>query len=138
MCSARMSSPGDCHYKEGNYRALQRHRILLRLLNQFGIEAERCRFDQWLSIDEFGTGYSSLKYLHRFSVNTLKIDRYFVFNMAMDERNLNMVRTIVSLDHNLHIEVVAEGAETSEQVNLLTAMNCDWVRLLLLTAHGGR
>jgi F420-non-reducing hydrogenase iron-sulfur subunit len=37
--------PGDCHYKEGNYRAVQRHRILLRLLEQFGIEKERCNFD---------------------------------------------------------------------------------------------
>ena len=37
--------PGDCHYKEGNYRAVQRHRILLRLLEQFGIEKERCTFD---------------------------------------------------------------------------------------------
>jgi F420-non-reducing hydrogenase iron-sulfur subunit len=37
--------PGDCHYKEGNYRAVQRHRILLRLLCQFGIEKERCNFD---------------------------------------------------------------------------------------------
>ena len=37
--------PGDCHYKEGNYRALQRHRILLRLLEQFGIDKDRCRFD---------------------------------------------------------------------------------------------
>lgn len=37
--------PGDCHYKEGNYRAVQRHRMLLRLLGQFGIEEERCRFD---------------------------------------------------------------------------------------------
>ena len=37
--------PGDCHYKEGNYRAAQRHRMLLKLLGQFGIEKERCRFD---------------------------------------------------------------------------------------------
>ncbi len=37
--------PGDCHYKEGNYRAVQRHRLLLSLLKQFGIEEERCRFD---------------------------------------------------------------------------------------------
>ncbi len=37
--------PGDCHYKEGNYRALQRHRILLRLLEEFGIDRDRCRFD---------------------------------------------------------------------------------------------
>ena len=37
--------PGDCHYKEGNFRALQRHRLLLRMLRQMGIEEERCRFD---------------------------------------------------------------------------------------------
>jgi len=37
--------PGDCHYKEGNYRAVQRHRILIRLLKQMGIEDDRCRFD---------------------------------------------------------------------------------------------
>lgn len=37
--------PGDCHYKEGNYRAMQRNRMLLQLLQQFGIEQERCRFD---------------------------------------------------------------------------------------------
>ena len=37
--------PGDCHYKEGNYRALQRHRMVIRLLEQFGIDQQRCRFD---------------------------------------------------------------------------------------------
>jgi EAL domain-containing protein (putative c-di-GMP-specific phosphodiesterase class I) len=78
-----------------------------------------------LSIDDFGTGYSSLKHLHRFSVDTLKIDQYFVGNMEADERNLNIVRTIVSLAHNLQMEVVAEGAETSEQLNLLNGMTCD-------------
>lgn len=78
-----------------------------------------------LSIDDFGTGYSSLKHLHRFSVDTLKIDQYFVGNMEADERNLNIVRTIVSLAHNLQMEVVAEGAETSEQLNLLSGMTCD-------------
>jgi len=79
-------------------------------------------------MDDFGTGYSSLNYLHRFSVDTLKIDRYFISNMVIDERNLNIVRTMVSLAHNLHMEVVAEGAETAEQVTLLTQMNCDAVQ----------
>ena len=88
---------------------------MLAQLQQLGVR---------LSIDDFGTGYSSLKYLHRFSVDTLKIDRYFVSNMGADERNLNIVRTIISLAHNLHMEVVAEGTETAEQVNLLASMNC--------------
>jgi diguanylate cyclase (GGDEF)-like protein len=81
-----------------------------------------------LSIDNFGTGSSSLNYLHHFSVDTLKIDLYFVGNMGLEERNLNIVRTIVSLAHNLHMKVVAEGVETTEQVNLLMGMNCDSVQ----------
>jgi EAL domain-containing protein (putative c-di-GMP-specific phosphodiesterase class I) len=84
--------------------------------------------DVRLSIDDFGTGYSSLNHLHRFSVDTLKIDRYFVGNMEVNERNLNIVRTIISLAHNLGMEVVAEGAETIGQVNLLRNLNSDSVQ----------
>ncbi len=86
------------------------------------------QLDVRLSIDDFGTGYSSLNHLHRFSVDTLKIDRYFVGNMEVNERNLNIVRTIVSLAHNLGMEVVAEGAETSAQIDLLRSMKCDCVQ----------
>jgi diguanylate cyclase (GGDEF)-like protein len=86
------------------------------------------QLDVRLSIDDFGTGYSSLNHLHRFSVDTLKIDRYFVDTMEVSERNLNIVRTIVSLAHNLGMEVVAEGAETSAQVNLLKSLNSDFVQ----------
>ena len=92
---------------------------LFRELQQLGVR---------LSIDDFGTGYSSLSHLHRFSVDTLKIDRYFVGNMEVNERNLNIVRTIVNLAHNLGMEVVAEGAETGTQVNLLRSMNCKYVQ----------
>lgn len=78
-----------------------------------------------LSIDDFGTGYSSLNYLHRFSVDTLKIDKSFVSNMSTDKRSLDIVRTIVSLAHNLRMGVIAEGVETLEQVKLLTDIGCD-------------
>ncbi|MGO8760274.1 MAG: EAL domain-containing protein [Terracidiphilus sp.] len=78
-----------------------------------------------LSIDDFGTGYSSLDYLDRFSVDTLKIDQSFVRNMTTDRRKLNIVRTIVSLAHNLQMGVIAEGAETLDQVKLLISLGCD-------------
>lgn len=75
-----------------------------------------------LSIDDFGTGYSSLTYLHRFPIDTLKIDRSFV--MRMDKDNVEIVRTILSLAENLGMDVVAEGVETQEQMALLRDLNC--------------
>jgi EAL domain-containing protein (putative c-di-GMP-specific phosphodiesterase class I) len=81
-----------------------------------------------LSIDDFGTGHSSLSHLHRFSVDTLKIDRGFVTSMELSEKSLNIVRTIVSLAHNMGMQAVAEGAETIAQVRLLKSMKCDSVQ----------
>jgi EAL domain-containing protein (putative c-di-GMP-specific phosphodiesterase class I) len=78
-----------------------------------------------LSLDDFGTGYSSLDQLHRFSVDTLKVDRYFVAGMTTNERNQKIVKTIINLAHNLGIGVIAEGAETAEHVDLLNGMACD-------------
>jgi EAL domain-containing protein (putative c-di-GMP-specific phosphodiesterase class I) len=75
-----------------------------------------------LSIDDFGTGYSSLTYLHRFPIDTLKIDRSFV--MRMDKDNVEIVRTILSLAENLGMDVVAEGIETQEQMGLLRDLGC--------------
>jgi diguanylate cyclase (GGDEF)-like protein/PAS domain S-box-containing protein len=77
-----------------------------------------------LSIDDFGTGYSSLSYLHRFPVDMIKIDRSFVSAMGNGGENLEIVRTIVNLAHNLHMKVIAEGVETKEQLDALTAMDC--------------
>jgi len=79
-----------------------------------------------LSIDDFGTGYSSLSYLRRFPMDTLKIDRSFVRNLASNPENLEIVRTIVSLALNLGMEVVAEGVETSDEIGQLKALECDF------------
>jgi predicted signal transduction protein with EAL and GGDEF domain len=79
-----------------------------------------------LSIDDFGTGYSSLSYLRRFPMHTLKIDRSFVQNLPSNPENLEIVRTIISLARNLGMEVVAEGAETADEIAHLKALDCDF------------
>ena len=78
-----------------------------------------------LYIDDFGTGYSSLSYLHRFPISILKVDRSFVFEITKKE-NYEIVRTIITLAHNLDMKVVAEGIETSEQLKLLRQLGCDF------------
>lgn len=79
-----------------------------------------------LSMDDFGTGYSSLSYLHRFPFDVLKIDRSFVSQMDTADKNEEIVRTIVSLAHNLNMEVIAEGVETDDQFEHLKALGCHY------------
>jgi diguanylate cyclase (GGDEF)-like protein/PAS domain S-box-containing protein len=89
---------------------------MLRQLRALGIK---------LAIDDFGTGYSSLSYLHRFPIDTLKIDRSFVTRMSENNENTEIVRTIVVLAQNLGMDVVAEGVETNEQLVLLQKLGCE-------------
>ncbi len=79
-----------------------------------------------LPIDDFGTGYSSLAYLHRFPLSSLKIDRSFVQPVAAGAEHEVIVRAIVTLAHNLGMDVIAEGIETQEQLDRLKALGCQF------------
>ena len=77
-----------------------------------------------LAIDDFGTGYSSLAYLHRFPVNTLKIDRAFVENLTDYGEDHKIVHTIIALGQRLNMTLVAEGIETEAQAEALREAGC--------------
>jgi diguanylate cyclase (GGDEF)-like protein/PAS domain S-box-containing protein len=81
-----------------------------------------------LAIDDFGTGYSSLSYLHRFPLDTLKIDRSFISGMGDDGEGMEIARTILPMANNLQLDVVAEGVETIQQVTLLKKLQCKYAQ----------
>jgi len=81
-----------------------------------------------IAIDDFGTGYSSLAYLKRLRVDEIKIDKSFVFDMASEGNDATIVRSTIDLGHNLGLAVVAEGVETKEAMDQLTADVCDYAQ----------
>lgn len=84
-------------------------------LRELGIE---------LCIDDFGTGYSSLARLHHFPINMLKIDRSFVSRIGTSKGNLEIIEAIVTIAHQLKMDVTAEGVETAEQLAQLRKLKC--------------
>lgn len=86
------------------------------------------KLDIKISIDDFGTGYSSLSYLHRFSADILKVDRSFVSRMHLGGENLEIIRTIITLAQALKMQVIAEGVETKEELEMLASLNCEYAQ----------
>jgi EAL domain-containing protein (putative c-di-GMP-specific phosphodiesterase class I) len=86
-----------------------------------------------LSIDDFGTGFSSLAYVKRLTVDKLKIDQSFVKDMAHSMQDSAIVRAIVQLAHTLQLQVVAEGVETTAQLELLREYGCDQIQGYLIS-----
>jgi diguanylate cyclase (GGDEF)-like protein len=78
-----------------------------------------------LAIDDFGTGYSSLAKIQRFPIDTLKIDRSFIRNIAKDADDKTITEAIIAMGKTLSLTVVAEGVETAEQMNFLKEHSCD-------------
>ena len=81
-----------------------------------------------VSIDDFGTGYSSLAYLRKLPIDKIKIDRSFIQEVATNDSDLTIVKTMVELSHGLGKRVLAEGVETQQQLQLLRNIGCDAVQ----------
>ncbi len=79
-----------------------------------------------ISLDDFGTGYSSLSYLHNLPIDTLKIDRSFIIPIEKNPEKSDIIKAIITLAHNLSLDVIAEGIETEKQASVLTNLNCDY------------
>jgi len=88
---------------------------ILNQLNDYGIR---------ISLDDFGTGYSSLSYLKMFPINKVKIDRTFIRDITENNNDRAIVSTIIAMAHHLNMEVIAEGIETKEQLDVLTDNDC--------------
>jgi EAL domain-containing protein (putative c-di-GMP-specific phosphodiesterase class I) len=82
--------------------------------------------DLKLAIDDFGTGYSSLSCLHRFPMDTLKVDKSFVGRLENSNEDRAIIHTILNLGQQLGLDVVAEGIETEAQVVMLKQAGCDY------------
>ena len=91
----------------------------LRKLSRLGID---------ISLDDFGTGYSSFAHIQRLPISALKVDRTFVGNVLENEDDATIVRAMINLAHSLNMQVIAEGAETVQQVGFLADNDCDQIQ----------
>ena len=87
-----------------------------------------------IAIDDFGTGYSSVSYLQRFPVDKVKIDLSFIRHLETSQEDASVVRAMISLAHALRLKVVAEGVESTGQLDILRALGCDQYQGFLRSA----
>lgn len=96
---------------------------------QVGEVVEHCHREQiQVALDDFGTGFSNLGHLHELPFDTVKVDQAFARNMMVDRRAMALVESIVSMIHNLGANVVVEGIETKEQLDVLARLGCRWAQ----------
>lgn len=115
--------------KDGGIKAeITESAVMANIDVAMNIMAEPNMQKMQFSIDDFGTGYSSLSYLKKLTVNEVKIDKTFVSDMANDEDDESIVKSVIDLAHNLGHSVVAEGVECKEVLIRLINMGCDDVQ----------
>lgn len=91
----------------------------IKELRDFGVK---------IALDDFGTGYSSLSYLSKLPINLLKIDKSMIDKIQLDKKDEDFVNAIISLGHLMDCEVISEGVETQEQLEILKCINCDFIQ----------
>jgi len=96
---------------------------ILRRLKNLGVR---------IAMDDFGTGYSSLSYLQSFPFDKIKIDRSFIANLHLNHQSAAIVRAMIGLARGLEVPVVAEGVETSEQLDFLAQESCSEIQGYLI------
>ena len=96
----------------------------LNMLKKLGIQ---------ISLDNFGTGYSSLGYLQQFPFDILKIDACFIRNINQNQVNAVITKTVIEMAHQLSTKVVAEGVETTAELDFLKTIQCDAVQGFLFS-----
>ena len=79
-------------------------------------------------MDDFGTGYSSLSYLKKFPIDTIKIDRSFIADIATDSDDVEIIKAIITMGQSLNRKIIAEGVETAEQLLILKKYQCDEIQ----------
>jgi diguanylate cyclase (GGDEF)-like protein/PAS domain S-box-containing protein len=110
----------ECEITEGTLMQNPENALrMMQRLREHGIH---------LALDDFGTGYSSLAYLKRFPINTLKIDKAFIDDIATSAEDRHMAKAIITIAHNLGLKVVAEGVEHENQLSILQRYECEMLQ----------
>jgi diguanylate cyclase (GGDEF)-like protein/PAS domain S-box-containing protein len=102
--------------------------LMLNPQFSIGVLAELSRLGVKLAIDNFGAGFSSLSYLQKFPINHLEIDRSFIADVGMGGADAMITKTVITMGHNLDIDVVAKGVETKAQLDFLQENSCDQIQ----------
>jgi EAL domain-containing protein (putative c-di-GMP-specific phosphodiesterase class I) len=108
-------------------------RVTTDIEHAFSIFHELKQLGVSISIDDFGIGYSSLNYLKKLPIDKIKIDSSFVKGMLECKKDTAIVSSIITLAHNLELQVIAEGVEDGQQLSLLKKLGCDQIQGYLIS-----